>query len=139
PAQNPQVLKRSSERNNHRERDDPRTPHRTPPVRSGKHKKQRVARQQQNHRQVIAESKRVRDEEQDEPAVGWPPRPLEKKQQRQRREQDVERIDFGDDRLAPERVRGGEQEAGASRGEHRRRQFGGDEYDDPAGQRPFDG
>ena len=74
PSQVPEVLQRSNDGDCQRKRDDSRASHRPPTLRSREHEEQRVARQQQDHRQVIAEPKRVRGEKQDEAAIGRPVR-----------------------------------------------------------------
>src|SRR6185295_9882580 len=62
----------------------------------------------------------------------------QQQQHRQRDEQQVQRVDLGDDRLAPERVRRGEQQGGGDAGENRRGQLRADEDKQRAGERRLD-
>ena len=105
---------------------------RAPSARRRKEQKQRQPGRQQNHGQVIAEAQRVDGEQQQQPSPGRLVGPPEPGQQRQRDEHQVERIDLGDHRLAPERVRRREEQRRADRRAHRSGQFRGNEHDEPA-------
>ncbi len=134
----PPVLERANRGANGRRHDDARREHRAPAAAGGEQEKERVAGQQQDHREVIAEAERVRRKERVEPPVGLDVGPPQQQQQRQRHERDMEGIDLGDDRLAPERIGRGEQHGGGRGGGDRARQLGADQDDEPAGDRGFD-
>ncbi len=70
---------------------------------------QPVRGRQQNHREVIAEGQGVDGEEAGEPCDRGPVVPAQEEEQGRRDKPDVERIDLGENRLTPERVRAREQ------------------------------
>lgn len=88
---------------------------------------------------MVAEADRVDREKEREARERRPPFPLQQEQQRQRHDQRMERIDLGDDRLAPEGVRAGEQQRGGDRRQRRPGKLRRDEHDQPGGDRAFNG
>ena len=87
---------------------------------------------------MIAEAERVDGEETGQPSGRRTIGPAEQEPQRQQHEDHVERVDLGDDGLAPERVRDGEEQSRADRRGDRSRELGGDHHEQAAGDRRLD-
>ena len=102
-----EIQQGTGRRAQHGQTDYARREQRAPPGRRGDEQERGVGGSEQNHRQMIAKSQCVAGKERREPPDRGRGRPAEQQQQRQRDEERVQRVDFGDDRLAPERVRSG--------------------------------
>ena len=100
--------------------------HRPPAARCRRQQKDRVAGQQAGSSTGGCRSRaRSTAKNSEQPAGRRHARPPQQQQQRQRDERDVQGVDLGDDRLAPERVGRREQQRGADGGGDRSRQLGG--------------
>ena len=87
---------------------------------------------------MIAEAERVHGEESEQPSRRGHRGPSQDQPQCQREQRDVQRVDLGDHRLAPEGVRGREEQRGRDRRGQRAGQFRGDHDDQPARDRRLD-
>ena len=110
------VLQRAGGGRRQREREHAaRSSDRHPPRRR-RQQEERVGRREQNHRQVIAEA-RARRRRRTQPSRANVGRCSQRSSRRSvsATSSDVQRVDLGDDRLAPERVRAGEEQRGRRR------------------------